>query len=256
MFLDDEEDIINCIPSAFSSNRFLLFNGNSFTKKVLGFFKHVDEFIADNAHDALPPDFYSERFSCMFDVMRINDTEIKKSYNPVLKRERAIEQTLKSTELCAKNPDARIIINTSSFAENEHTYEKYQKNCRRVLSQHISKIPRWKEHHPNIKYKGLLIYDETECYFDGYVEHDLENQFIFLTQKDKPLVLHEPWKDKSLIEPAYESELDFIVWLCPYKPYGTVCLEYGIDYPEMVIADVRYPNDRFADYTDCHLVSM
>lgn len=163
---------------------------------------------------------------------------------------------MKNTELCAKNPDARIIINTSSFAENEHTYEKYQKNCRRVLSPHISKIPRWKEHHPNIKYKGLLIYDETECYFDGYVEHDLEDQFIFLTQKDKPLVLHEPWKDKSLIEPAYESELDFIVWLCPYKPYGTVCLEYGIDYPEMVIADVRYPNDRFADYTDCHLVSM
>lgn len=80
--------------------------------------------------------------------------------------------------------------------------------------------------------------------------------YRFLTPLDKPLILHEPWKDKSLIGPAYESELDFIVWLCPYKPYGTVCLEYGIDYPEMVIVDVRYPNDSFVDYTDCHLVSM
>lgn len=80
--------------------------------------------------------------------------------------------------------------------------------------------------------------------------------YRFLTPLDKPLILHEPWKDKSLIGPAYEFELDFIVWLCPYKPYGTVCLEYGIDYPEMVIVDVRYPNDSFVDYTDCHLVSM
>ena len=109
---------------------------------------------------------------------------------------------------------------------------------------------------PNIRYKGLLIYDETECYFDGYVKCHHENQYMFLTPKDKPLVLHEPWQDKSLIAPTYESELDFIVWLCPYKPYGTVCQEYGIDYPEMVIADVRYPNDSFADYTYCHLVSM
>ena len=30
----------------------------------------------------------------------------------------------------------------------------------------------------------------------------------------------------------------------------------GIDYSEMVIAEVRSPNDRFADYNDYYLVSM
>ena len=43
-----------------------------------------------------------------------------------------------------------------------------------------------------------------------------------------------------------------------YKLFAkvSVLLVTGIDYSEMVIVEVKSPNDGFADYNDCHLVSM
>lgn len=43
----------------------LLYNGNSFNKKVLRWIKNIEVFKNNSGHDALPPDFYSDEFSCI-----------------------------------------------------------------------------------------------------------------------------------------------------------------------------------------------
>lgn len=90
MFLDKEEDIIGYLTCELKKTTPLLYNGNSFNKKVLRWIKNIEVFKNNSGHDALPPDFYSNEFSCMFDVMRINDSEKKKNYNPVKIRERVM----------------------------------------------------------------------------------------------------------------------------------------------------------------------
>lgn len=94
--------------------------------------------------------------------------------------------------------------------------------------------------HPDIKYKGLLVFDETECCFEGIIKYAYGDQFAYIWDHTKPLVLHEPWNDADFVRQAYESDLDFLVWFCPYKPYGVVPRNANVVFPYVVIMDVRY----------------
>ena len=98
MFLDDEMDIIEVTSDVILHQDILLYPGNSFCKKILRIFKNLDTFVQNNSHNSLPPDFYSNKLDCMFDVMRINDSEIRKSYNPVKIRERQAEKDIKKAD--------------------------------------------------------------------------------------------------------------------------------------------------------------
>ena len=170
MFLDNEVDAINYILHGLDHYNVLQYDGNSFNKKIFRYVQNLHKFTENNGHDALPPDFYSDEFSCMFDVMRVNDSEIKKSYNPVKIRERNAEKDLKESGLLDKiNSNITVFIMSESDDVREHTMKNYKRNCNRVMSEHIKKLYIWKKEHPNIKHKGLLIFDETECYFEGYV---------------------------------------------------------------------------------------
>lgn len=249
MFLDNEMDIINNILFELCDYNILLYNGNSFNKTILRYVKNLDKFVSNNGHDALPPDFYSDDFSCMFDVMRINDSEIKKSYNPVKMRERKAENDIKSSGILdAVNPNANVFINSESGNDGEHTLRNYIKNCNRVMSEHIKKIDIWKSEHPDIKHKGLIIFDETECYFEGHVQHAYADQYMFMWDRNKPLILHKPWMDKFFMKDAYSSALDFIIWVCPYKSHGILWQQTHYDYPNLVILDTRFSRDDYIQY--------
>lgn len=249
MFLDNEIDAINYILTGLNHYNVMLYNGNSFSKKIFRYVKNLDKFTENNGHDALPPDFYSDEFSCMFDVMRINDSEIKKSYNPVKIRERKAEKDIKESGILdGMNPNVNIFINSDSDNDKEHTLKNYIKNCNRVMSEHIEKIGIWKSEHPDIKHKGLLIFDETECYFEGYVKRAYADQYVFMWDASKPLVLHKPWMDLSFVKNAYDSELDFIIWFCPYKSHGSLWQQTRYDYPDLVILDTRFPRIDYIQY--------
>lgn len=257
MFLDNEIDVINYILDGLNHFNVLLYNGNSFNKKIFRYIKNLDKFVENNGHNDFPPDFYSDEFSCMFDVMRINDSEIKKSYNPVKIRERKAENDIKESGILnIINPNNTVFINSKSSNNNEHTLKMYVKNCNRVMSQHIKKINIWKSEHPNIKHKGLLIFDETECYFEGDVQHIYEDQFKFMWDANKPLRLHKPWMDISFMKNAYNSDLDFIVWFCPYKSHGTLWQQTHYNYPELIILDTRFPREDYIQYDISKFVSM
>ena len=249
MFLDNEIDVINYIILGLDHYNVLLYDGNSFNKMIFRYIKNLDKFVENNGHDALPPDFYSDELSCMFDVMRINDSEIKKSYNPVKIRERKIENDIKANGIFDEiNQNAAIFINSESDNNSEHTMKNYIKNCNRVMSEHIKKIDIWKSEHPDIKHKGLLIFDETECYFEGCVQHAYADQYVFVWDVGKPLVLHKPWMDEAFIKNTYDSDLDFIIWFCPYKSHGSLWQQTHYDYPELVILDTRFPRTNYIQY--------
>lgn len=92
MFLDKELDVICLLQAELKHSEPLLYKSNSFCKKVSRYIKSINSFSDNSGHEALPPDYYSDELNCMFDVMRVNDTEIRKTYNPVKIREREIEQ--------------------------------------------------------------------------------------------------------------------------------------------------------------------
>ena len=259
MFLDNEINIINSILDGLDDFNVLQYNSNSFTKKIFRYIQNLDKFVENNNHDSLPPDFYSDEFSCMFDVMRINDSEDEnnKSCNPVKKRERILENDIKKTGILDEvSSSSNLFISSENNNDSEHTLKKYIKNCDRVMSKHIKKINIWESEHPFIKHKGLLIYDETECYFEGQIRHINADNYLFMWDRNKPLVLHKPWMDSSFIKKAYDSDLDFIIWCCPYKSNSSLLEQMHCDYPDLVILDTRFPRENYVQYDISKLVSM
>lgn len=249
MFLDKEEDIIGYLTCELKEATPLLYNGNSFNKKVLRWIKNIEVFKNNSGHDALPPDFYSDKFSCMFDIMRINDSEKKKTYNPVKIRERVIEKELKDAGVL--QPHMKLIVNSESDDLQEHTYEQYKNNCGRVLKQHIAKIDIWEKEHPTIQYKGLLVCDETECYFEDKAAYMEDRSFTFGGSKNI-LELHKPWVDSNFVEKVYDSKLDFVIWFSPYKPHSILLQKYKMIYPSVVILDTRERTLKDTILNACH----
>lgn len=100
MFLDKEEDIIGYLTCELKKTMPLLYNGNSFNKKVLRWIKNIEVFKNNSGHDALPPDFYSDKYGLMMDVMKIEDNTRKgkkgKLYNPKAEKESQVYRKFKN----------------------------------------------------------------------------------------------------------------------------------------------------------------
>ena len=250
MYLDDECDIINFIRNNIDDS--VLFNGNAFNRKVYNCLKDINSLTINNSHEALPPDFYSETHSIMFDVMRVNDTERTKTCNIVKITESRMEKEIKNVGF---SNDSHIYID--SHMNDEHIYARYVKQSQRVLQAHMNKINIWKQQHPNIAYKGLVVCDETECYFEGDVFpcEPYSDAFDFICRM--PLTLHKPWHDENFMKGIYDcTDLDFVVWVNLYKKYSAICQKTHSVYPCIVICDVRYPYrcKHYIEYDCNHLV--
>lgn len=261
--LDDEENLIKEIQRHLNQKDTYLYHGNSFEHKIMHCIQDSNNLISHNKHDDPPPDFLSPKYNMMFDIMRVNDTEISKHYNPVKQRERNMIKDLNKLEFLNKvSPDTKLYVSSESADTSEHSFINYKKNVQRVTKDHLiskghqSKVKElWIPQNQNIKYKGFVIFDETECCFDGNITYAGNNKFMFSCRTDKPLILHEPWNDKDFIQWAYDSELDFVVWACCYKPFGTIPMTFHLSFPFIMIIDVRYPRtELYIDYSNNNLV--
>lgn len=207
--------------------------------------------ISDNGHAALPPDFYSPTYNMMFDVLRINDSEVKKTYNPVKMRERKIHDKIMAEYGDILSQDFELAVISETDKLNEHTYKQYVKNARRVIGEHIKKVPLWEQKHPNIKHKGLFVCDETEVYFHGLAmpSGSPVPDYAWMRYVDMRHEFHKPWLDVNLIGQIYASSIDFVIWFCPHKPFGVV-RQLNCDFPEVTIIDTRFHFDKYVDYPD------
>ena len=235
MIYDKESDIIEYIKDNIIDKNTLIYSNNNFSKQIFKVLSNLDTFIDNSSHSNQPPDFYSNEYSVMFDIFKINDTEQKKNFNPTKIEERKIERENES--FISKFPNAKVFIDTHSEIQNgKITY--LVKQTKRVLENHIDKIPIWEREHPNIKHKGLIVFNESEFYstakWDGC-------DYI----KEKNYILYEPWLDKNIIENVF-SKIDFILWICPYQS-SFICKEFPYC-PKFVLMDMRLPLRNIKEY--------
>lgn len=251
MMFDDERDILDFARSFMTVSSVLQFNGNSFNKKVLRCLQDESCLTENNGHDDDPPDFYSMSHNMMFDVFRVNDSEKKKSYNPVKMRERDRHREIVQKFGDMLVPEAKIMIASETDDPHDHTYRQYVKNVSRVSGAHIKKIPLWDKTCPSIKYKGFFIFDETEAYYDGVSmpTGSVVPGQEWLRGVDPDGCWHMPWFDRKLVQNLYDAPIDFVAWFCPYKVYG-VAVQMGMKYPSLAILDVRYPFNKYVNYSD------
>lgn len=262
---DNEQNILNCMLMLMEpneNNNVLLLRGNSFEKKILRYLKNVRSFVDNNGHDCLPPDYYSDRFSCMFDVLRINDTEVKKTFNPIIAQEQKMRKEYKKAGLL-DSPYIHMAFEAETSGDvNEHSFKKYKKQAQRVIKEHIDKIPIWKKEHPSIQHKGLFIFDETGLCFEGIKAHVKDDYFSYSFNGERGPIIHETWNDIVFMQPLYKSDLDFVVWFNPYKNNSDVLYKYNImnsgkpyiKYPTIIIVDTRFQRTEYKEFNYDDLV--
>lgn len=245
MYADNEIDYIESCRHEINTyaNR-IKSDGNSLCKKVLNALRNEELLTARNRHDQLPPDFCSSAFNIMFDALRVNDTEIvsekKKLINKKFARERKMEKDLKQFGINTDN--CSVFCNSEYTDFKEHSLLNFSNQAKRTIVNHIGKTHIWEKELPDIKYKGLFIFDESGVYFEGDcipMEKPTENSQWLFKFKNNPPHIYFPWLDKTIMQSIYDSAIDFVIWFCPYK-YSTIIEQTGLSYPSVIILDVRY----------------
>lgn len=244
-FLSDEWNILQWISDC-SEDECLYLGGNSFCRRIVHVIQKEQDLEKNNGHNRQPPDFFSKKMNLMFDVMRINDTEERKHYNPLLieetKRIKEINNHLEVSSIRKIPITIFLKEDKDSRYFDHHKYVYYKRQGIRVIKQHLKKIDIWREQHPDILHKGIVICDEAGLYFNGTaipvgVKNDiLQYQFIPFP----PLTIHEPWLDIDFVEPLLNAKIDFVVWFMPYKRHSTVGSSMNHKYPTLVICDLRF----------------
>lgn len=242
-----EQDVVHYLATC-SEPDFLKLGGISFCHKIIKTLQQCNLLIENAGHDCLPPDYYSENLNIMFDVMRVNDSEKKKGYNPLFQE---MSSLIKDASYEIKERGLNNIgtifteLNSDSSLNYDdiHQFKYYKKHVVRVLTEHIKKLSIWKSEHPNIKRKGFVVLDETGLYFQGCAKPAIlkdghVNKWYFFVKK--PLVVHFPWKDEEFIQLLLNADLDFVVW---YKPYVTMS-DGNLNFfngkcQDLVVIDVR-----------------
>lgn len=241
--LDNEENIIKYMHSTRTADIAFL-TKNNFEKRVYNsVFKKWSRWTPNNAHDAEPPDYFSDGERLMFDVMRINDSEtIVKTKrgkevmnNPVLKRESEIFKELH--ELFPNVKEENIFINAMPEGDYDkfHNYQNYYRHAQRVFLSHIAKIPRCRELHQGLK-MGFLIMDETESYvqhlnlMDAITPLDKQRLYVFSLSG-----IHAPFIDRRFMDCLIKADLDFAIWYCPNKHAES----FPIQLPKICFIDLR-----------------
>lgn len=261
---DNEQNILNMMLMYLKSpsHDVRMFKGNSFERKILRYIQNVRSFTENNGHDCLPPDYYSDSFSCMFDVLRINDAEIKKGRNPIIAQEQKMRKEFKNEGLLDSQYFQVAFEAGTSGDINEHSFPQYKKQAKRVIQEHIDKIPLWINAHPSIQHKGLLILDESGLCFERTKTHVKDDYFAFSFNSNQGLITHETWNDAEFIQPIYDSAMDFVIWFNPYKNHNEVLFKYNISkdrkrsvqYPALMIVDTRFHRADFKQYNYDKLV--
>ncbi len=224
MRYENEIDILEDI-SHYENKEICLVTQSALEEEILNSLRCYSEFYDNNSgHECLPPDFVSSNNSFMFDVMRINDSEKRKSNNPVMRREREIQREIQDafqgTNLPQHALSNGLVINamTEEDYDQAHNYPQYLKQFRRVVEQHISKIEGCRERHLGQR-MGFLIFDETDIYMEYANAEDAKKPWIV---GDKVMIrrLHVPFLDKNFMEVLEAKGVDFLIWALPYKVYS------------------------------------
>lgn len=208
-----------------------------------------------------PPDFFSDKYHLMMEVMRIDDhaflNEKGALINPVNMRESKLQKEVRETLKTAR-PDIdvdklRIRVNaiTNLPSIEDHNYQFYCANFRRALEKHIQKIPLYRSNHPDKKLI-FFVFDESTAY--TIVDNLEVAQRGF--KPGEPFIAKPAFHflDNRFVNVFRNSDIDYLIWYAPYKIFHgspaqlpKVCVfdvkrynyKYSTDYPEELIVSAE-----------------
>lgn len=237
---DKEETIIGDFQEL--STREVLFFPKSF--KAISIFYSVHskwkwrKWINSSSKKELPPDFYNPRLKLMMDVMRIDDhayvDKNGKVVNPHNKRESELVKELirknESFKLVAEQGNLFITPDSGLRGYQDHNYDYYINTFKRVVGKHIKKIDNYKKNHPGFK-TIFFVVDESSPYFKCF-------------DKNRPRKVGERfygephfwWIDKNMVNCLKESDVDYLIWMAPYKYFHS---EERVMLPHIIVMDVK-----------------
>lgn len=186
----------------------------------------------------LPPDFYNEKLKLMMDVMRIDDhtyvDEKGKVTNPHNQREsELIKELTRDNEVLKKAAEKGqliVIPNTWLVGEKDHNYNYYINSFNRVVGNHIKKIDNYKVNHPGYK-TIFFVFDESSPYAKCLDEKRPKKVSEALSA-----ALHLWWYDKNMISCLKGSNIDYLIWVTPYKRFNSI---EKVELPKAIIINVE-----------------
>lgn len=235
LYFDNELNILKDIHELNSSECFIIsdFEGSENYLSTAEIIDHIldDKLFLnwkDNSESNLPPDLLNEEESLMMEVMRVDDHSSDGKNNPVLARQRHMSEEARDFLQQMPN-DARFIVNavTDLPTEQDHNYRFYYSSFQRTLRKHLSKLSTYKKNHPN-KRVIFLVFDETSGIY-------CEKAF----QKDSGFVgrIHFPFFDNRFLNEFIDSDLDYLMWYCPYNHYNSVGNHLTL--PRLTLFDIK-----------------
>ncbi len=168
-----------------------------------------------------PPDFYSDRYKLMMEVMRVDDHAFMngkgKIINPHIKKENETYRDIRSfLNKHGVSFSGDIIVNTLTDlpTEEDHNYDKYVANFKRVIEKHNSSYDLYANNHKGYKLVYFIL-DESS----PYMQVSSPDDKIAVVGKAVEARLHLPFLDKAFIDTLAASKADYFVWYMPYKHF-------------------------------------
>ncbi|MCM1212252.1 MAG: hypothetical protein NC318_11670 [Blautia sp.] len=203
-----------------------------------------------------PPDFYSDKYKCMMEVMRVDDHSYKnkkgKVVNPTNIHIRDVEKEIVQSGIMDMFPNAELMINafTDLPTNQDHNYTFYYKSFIRTVKHHIEKIPLYKKNHPNYD-MVFFVMDESSAYFEANDSCDAERE-----KKIGKMISGYPhfhFMDRKFVSVFEETKVDYLVWYTPFKFIKTSIGK--LDLPEVCVLDIKRHTLQYKDYNDKYMIS-
>lgn len=239
-YLDNENNIIQMLQRVPTSEIWLMTEDDS-EKEIIESLLLEDKFV--NWHYSAgkadpPPDYYNDSLHIMMDVMRVDDhsylSDKGKLINPTNIKESKIQNELKKLGVLNTFPNAKnIVVNaiTDLPTNEDHNYNFYLSSFSRVINKHLKSIPIYKENHPNYK-TIFLILDESS----GYISCKDENEKnALINNEGGKAIPHCCYLDSNFIDILKESQIDYLIWFCPYKWWSSG----KVDFPMIATLNIN-----------------
>lgn len=240
---DKEETIIKDFQFfKFNQVRFFPININNFMLyRSIHNKKKWKQWVNSSAKHELPPDFYNNKKKLMMEVMRIDDHSFEDKNGKIRnlhneKESKFIKSLInENSEIINVYNSGNLFINTTReiIGRKDHNYDLYKKNFKRVVEKHLNKLNLYKKNHPGFK-TVFFIVDESTPYMK-------------LTDTKPPTKvgelmigdLHYWWLDYNLLKIIKNSQIDYVIWMTPYKYFFTIPKKKC---PKIIIYDVSKIN--------------
>lgn len=159
----------------------------------------------------------------ILEVMRFDDHSANGKTNPVLARERAITNEIKSKLKIHR--EARVMINANSMlpTHEDHNYRFLYTSFQRTVRKHLKKLEGYKDNYPNTKSIFLALNETSGNYFE--------------VQDDGLCTPHFIFHDNRFLNVFIDSELDYLIIFNPYNYVESPDIDFEL--PKVVIFDIK-----------------